>query len=149
LNVVQRPDGSLDPEVEQMLKDLAGWQAVNGEALFGSRPWLVYGEGAVKAQGGHFKEDFKYTAQDIRFTTRGPTLYAIALGWPADGRLLVKSLARPAGAIHSVSLLGFAGQLAWEQTVAGLVVTLPAQKPSEYTVTLKISGADLKPVPAP
>jgi alpha-L-fucosidase len=149
LNVVQRPDGSLDPEVEQMLHDLADWQAVNGEAIFATRPWLVYGEGAVKTGGGHFKEDFKYNAQDIRFTTRGPTLYAIALGWPADGRLLVKSLAQPAGAIHSVSLLGFAGKLQWKQTAAGLEVALPAQKPSEYTVTLKINGTELKPVPVP
>ena len=92
LNVVQRPDGSLDPEVEQMLEQLAAWNAIHGEAIFGTRPWLVYGEGAVKVKGGNFKEDFKYDAREIRFTTKGATLYAIALGWPEDGKLVVRSL---------------------------------------------------------
>ena len=44
-------------------------------------------KGRVKAKGGAFDEDYVYTADDIRFTTKGPTLYAIALGWPKDGRL--------------------------------------------------------------
>ena len=153
LNVVQRPDGSLDEEVEQMLEQLAAWNAVHGEAIFGSRPWLVYGEGAVKAKGGHFKEDFAYTAKDIRFTTKGSTLYAIALGWPADGQVAVKSLAKPAGTsgnvITDVSLLGYNGKVEWKQTADALVVTLPAQKPSEYTVGLKIAGTDLQPIVVP
>lgn len=151
LNIVQRPDGSLDPEVEESLAVLADWIGVHGEAIYGTRPWLVYGEGAVKTKGGHFKEDFAYTAQDIRFTTKGKTLYAIALGWPADGRLVVRSLAKdPAqreGRVSKVNLLGYRGKLTWSQTAEGLVVNLPAQKPSEYTCALKISGRDLKPVP--
>ena len=155
LNVVLRPDGSLDPEVEQMLEDLAKWNAIHGEAIFGSRPWLVYGEGAVRTKGGSFKEDFKYSAKDIRFTTKGGTLYAIALGWPAPSgvegpaKLVVKSLATGAGNISDVALLGSVDKPKWQQTDAGLVVTLPAQKISEYTVGLKITGADLKPVPVP
>jgi len=68
LNVVQRPDGSLDPEVEQMLEQMAAWSAIHGEAIYRSRPWRVYGEGAVKAKGGSFKEDYSYSSRDIRFT---------------------------------------------------------------------------------
>ncbi len=153
LNVVQRPDGSLDPEVEQALATLATWIAIHGEAIYGTRPWLVYGEGPVRAKGGHFGEDFAYTARDIRFTTKGGALYAIALGWPDDGQLLVKSLAKTAGesgnTISRVSLLGYRGKIEWTQTTNGLVVTLPAQKVSEYTAALKISGTDLKPVLVP
>jgi len=145
LNVVQRPDGSLDPEVEQMLAELAAWSAVHGEAIFGTRPWLVYGEGAVTAEGGSFKEEFKYTAEDIRFTTKGATLYAIALGWPADNKLVVKSLAESAGKIAGVSLLGTDGKLNWKQTADGLIVALPNVKVSEYTCALRITGAGLKP----
>lgn len=145
LNVVQRPDGSLDPEVEQMLEELAAWNAIHGEAIFGSRPWLVYGEGAVRYKGGHFKEDFKYTARDIRFTTKAGSLYAIALGWPEDGKLLVRSLAEGAGKIGEVSLLG-GGKVDWKQTVVGLEVMVPAKKVSEYTCALKITGAGLQPV---
>jgi len=150
LNVVQRPDGSLDAEVEQMLVQLADWNAIHGEAIYGSRPWLVYGESAVKVKGGSFGEDFKYSAKEIRFTTKGPVLYALALGWPEDGQLVVRSLAKPASEninnITDVSLLGYDGQLTWKQTPDGLIVTLPGKKISEYTTGLKITGTDLKPV---
>ena len=149
LNVVQRPDGSLDPEVEEMLQQLAQWNAIHGEAIFGTRPWLVYGESSVKVKGGNFGEDYKYNAREIRFTTKGATLYAIALGWPADGKLVVRSLATPAGKIKRVSLFGYSGTVDWQQTAEGLVVTLPAQKVSEYTCALKIVGTDLKPVGLP
>ena len=115
LNVVQRPDGSLDAEVEQMLAELAEWNAIHGEAIYGTRPWLVYGESAVKVKGGHFNEDYHYNAREIRFTTKGPTLYAIALGWPEDRQIVVRSLASPAGTnvnkIESVHLLGYDGPL--------------------------------------
>lgn len=153
LNVVQRPDGSLDPEVEQMLEQMAQWTAIHGEAIFKSRPWQVYGEGAVKARGGSFKEDFNYSARDIRFTTRGPNLYAIALGWPETGSLTIRSLARPVGEainrITDIRLLGYDGEIEWTQSAEGLVVKLPAKRPSELTVGLKITGTDLKAVPIP
>jgi alpha-L-fucosidase len=151
LNVVQRPDGSLDPEVESMLEQLAAWNAIHSEAIFGTRPWRVYGESAVKVTGGNFKEDFKYNAKEIRFTTKGAALYAIALGWPEDGQLLVRSLAKPAGEnvnhLTAIRLLGYDGQLEWKQTADGLVVTLPARKVSEFTAALKITGAELKNIP--
>ncbi len=150
LNVVQRPDGSLDPEVEQMLKELADWAAIHGEAIYATRPWLVYGEGGVRTKGGHFHEDFKYTAEDIRFTTKGDALYAIALGWPSNGKLVVKSLASSGqGKIRTVSLLGSREKLTWTQTSQGLEVTLPPQQLSPYTCALRIKGTDLKPVPVP
>ena len=149
LNVVQRPDGSLDPEVEHALEELAAWNAIHGEAIFGTRPWQVFGEGPVMAKGGAFKEDFAYSSKDIRFTTKGETLYAIALGWPEDGKLLVKSLAKDADgagdAIATVGLLGYSGDLAWKQSPAGLEVTLPAQAISPYTAALKITGSSLHP----
>ena len=151
LNVVLRPDGSLDPEAEQMLEKLATWTAIHGEAIYGTRPWLVYGESAVKVKGGAFKEDFKYNAKEIRFTTKGETLYAIALGWPEDGKLLVRSLAKSEGTdvnkISKVSLLGFDGNIEWKQTAEGLAVTLPEKKVSEFTTALKITGSNLKNIP--
>ena len=149
LNVVQRPDGSLDPEVEEMLGQLAKWNAVHGEAIFGTRPWAVYGESSVKVKGGNFGEDYKYNAREIRFTTKGATLYAIALGWPADGKLVVKSLAEEAGKINNVSLLGYNGKVDWRQSAEGLIVSLPEQKVSEYTCAVRITGTDLKPVELP
>ncbi len=149
LNVVLRPDGSLDPEVETMLHELADWNAINGEAIYGTRPWLVYGEGEVQAKGGAFKENFTYTAKDIRFTTKGKTLYAIALGWPDNGKFVIKSLAKTddAGAnqIKRVELLGYNGRLKFTQTAEGLTVELPDKKLSDLTCSLRITGTNLKP----
>jgi alpha-L-fucosidase len=149
LNVVQRPDGSLDPEVEQMLEQMAQWIAVHGEAIYGSRPWQIYGEGPVRTKGGHFKEDFDYSSKDIRFTTKGETLYAIALGWPQDGQLVIKSLGTTADGngnrIQGVELLGHKGKLKFTQTAEGLSVTLPAEKLSELTCALKIKCDNLQP----
>ncbi len=149
LNIVQRPDGSLDPQVEQQLEDLAAWIQVHGEAIYGTRPWLVYGEGGVRYRGGSFKEDFNYSATDIRFTTKGQSLYAIALGWPADGRLQVRSLAAAAGPVTAVRLLGYNGSVEWRQSDEGLIVTVPAQPISPYTCALEITGRNLQPAPVP
>jgi len=144
LNVVQRPDGSLDAEVEQLLADVGNWMAVNGEAIYGTRPWRVFGEGTVKAEGGHFKEDFAYSSKDIRFTVKNKTLYAIALGWPTDGKIFIQSLAKgtnlASGEVANVQVLGCEGKATWTRDDKGLTVVLPEHKTGNYAVTLKISG---------
>ena len=149
LNVVQRPDGTLDPEVEQLLGQLSDWFSIHGEAIYGTRPWSIAGEGPVKAKGGAFKEDFQYTADDIRFTTKGKTLYAIALGWPTTGHMTVRALAATGDGevnkIKRVELLGYKGKLKFTQDATGLTVELPATKVSDYTCALKITGSNLKP----
>jgi alpha-L-fucosidase len=152
LNVVQRPDGSLDPEVEQMLEELAKWNAVFGEAIYGTRPWLIYGESYIKARRSRrFEENYQYNAKEIRFTTKGSTLYAFTLGWPEDRTITIRSLAKPAGSdinrIEQISLLGYDGKVEWQQTADGLTVMLPEQKVSEYTAALKITGSALTNVP--
>lgn len=153
LNVVLRPDGTLDPEVDTMLHQLADWTAVNGEAIYGSRPWLTYGEGPVQVKGGAFKENFNFTAKDIRFTTQGKTLYAIALGWPAEKEMIIRSLAKSddpnQNRIERVELLGYPGSLTFTQSPDGLVVTLPAGVTNALTCSLRITGSNLKPVPLP
>jgi len=148
LNFPPRPDGTLDAEELKILAELAAWMPVNGEAIFGTRPWLVYGEGPARVQSGGFNEGhLRYTSRDIRFTTKGDTLYALALAWPEDRRLVVRSLAAPAGKINAVHLLGHAGPLDWRQTAEGLVVRLPEQKPCAHVFALKIAASELAPVP--
>jgi alpha-L-fucosidase len=114
---------------------------------------LIFGEGPVLAKGGAFKENFTYSAKDIRFTTKGKTLYTIALGWPDDGKVVIQSLAKTddssVNKIKRVGLLGYKGKLKFTQTAEGLIVTLPAAKLSDLTCSLKITGSDLKPVTPP
>ena len=148
INVVQRPDGSLDPEALKVLDEMAAWMTINGEAIYGTRPWLVHGEGPVKAKGGNFKEDFAYSAKDIRFTSKGDqTLYAMPLGWPAQSKLVIRSLAKfpgVTGKVTGVELLGHAGQLSFTHNADGLEVQLPAARPCDYAVVLKITGENLR-----
>ena len=152
LNVVQRPDGSLDPEVCRMLRQLAEWNDTNGEAIFGTRPWLIYGEGNVKYKGGSFQEDFPYSARDIRFTTKGDTLYAIALGWPEDGTINIRALGSGPGnalnQIKRIDLLGHEGRLPFAQSAEGLTVALPTGKPRQFACSLRITGSHLRPITA-
>jgi alpha-L-fucosidase len=150
LNVVQRPDGSLDPQVEDLLKEMANWTATQGEGIFGSRPWQIYGEGGSKGTGGNFKEDFTYSSKDIRFTTKGGHLYAYAMGWPSDGKLIIHSLARPVGQdcnlISDVELLGSKEKPTWSQSADGLLIELPSTPVSMLTVGMRISGTKLKAI---
>jgi len=145
LNIPLRGDGSIDADEVKFLRDLATWMPANGEAIFGTRPFSVYGEGAPDVKGsGNFNEKLSrpYTAEDIRFTTKGETLYAIALAWPSDGKLRIRTLSSAGGTynrdIGRIELLGAGGPLAFIRETDALVVTLPEKKPNDYAYTLKI-----------
>ncbi len=144
LNIGPRPDGTIPEPVEKTLLDLGQWLSVNAEAIYGTRPWKVYGEGPTKVVGGSFKDTagHSFTAQDIRFTTKGDTLYAIALAWPQDRKLTIKSLGAAASIsnadIKTVELVGSPAQLKWQRSKDGLHVELPAEKPCDYAISLKI-----------
>jgi alpha-L-fucosidase len=114
--------------------------AVNGEGIHGTRPWRVFGESEKPPEGGHFKEDLAFSARDIRFTTKGDTLYAIALGVP-QSELKIATLASSAGKIESISLLGSDVKLDWKQDAAALVIQPVAQWPCQHAVTFKITFA--------
>ncbi len=146
LNVVQRPDGSLDDEVLQLLDSMSTWFATNGEAIYGTRPWLTYGEGPTKVAGGHFHEDFPFGAKDIRFTTKGKhTLYATFLGWP-EGIVSIRSLGQMPGVtakIQNIQLLGSKEKLTWQNGPEGLAVKMPATKSGDLAHVLKITCSDV------
>jgi alpha-L-fucosidase len=107
LNIGPRSDGTIPNEVQRVLLDVGAWLNVNGEAIYGTRPWRVYGEGPTKVAAGSFHdtETTTYKPEDFRFTTKGDVLYAIGLAWPANGEAVVHSLAQTAGSqrIRSVT----------------------------------------------
>jgi len=142
LNVVLRADGSLPPQSDQLLTDLKSWMAANSEAIHGTRPWKIYGEGPTEAASGAFAESGTYTARDIRFTTKGETLYAVTLAEPA-GQLAITSLARGNPHEHrpvrKVRLLGHRGSIAFRQTGQALVIDLPANLPTHNASAFAIS----------
>jgi len=94
LNLPLRGDGTLDAKEEAILAELGTWMGANGEGIYATRPWRVFGEGRSGPKAGNFNEDkLSYTAEDIRFTAKGGDLYAFALAWPENGEVLIRSLA--------------------------------------------------------
>jgi alpha-L-fucosidase len=84
LNIGPRSDGTITPEETEVLLGTGKWLDINGEAIYGTRPWKTFGEGPTESASGSFADQKKpYTAQDIRFTTKAEILYAIAMGNPA------------------------------------------------------------------
>ncbi|MHC4475278.1 MAG: alpha-L-fucosidase [Planctomycetota bacterium] len=142
MNVPPKSDGTLDDQAIDILNELGRWMDINGEAIYETRPWHRYGEGPTTTKEGHFSDlRARFTGQDIRFTTKRGTLYAIVLDWPDVAELTIKSLStsqdEPA-AIKSVSLLGHKVSLKWRQDDQGLKLQLPPQKPCDYAFAFKI-----------
>ncbi len=142
LNIGPKPDGTIPAEASELLLGLGDWLRINGEAIYGARHWKTFGEGDTTV-GGHMREheDKPFTAEDIRFTTKDGTLYAICLGWPGENAV-IKSLATgsllAAEQIVAIEMLGSSEALAWSQREDGLHIATPRQHPCDHAYTFKI-----------
>ncbi len=145
LNIGPRPDGTIPEPEQEILLSIGRWLQVNGEAIYGSRPWKIYGEGPTQVMDGSFNDTKRaaFTAQDIRFTTRDKYLYATLLAWPTAGGVTIRSLSTASGLfqeqIEKVELLGSQAPLPWQHTGEGLRVDLPASQPGEHAFVLRIT----------
>lgn len=146
LNFPLLPDGTLDAQEEQALEEITAWMALNGEGIFGTRPFETYGEGPTPVIGGFFgeKQAKPFTAEDIRFTTKGGALYAFVLGWPEE-RLRIRSLGTAAGLwrnkIARIQLLGSGEKIKWSLSAEALTIERPRQKPSDIALAFKIESS--------
>lgn len=151
LNVGPRADGTIPEEDQSILLDIGRWLNANGEAIYGTRPWRVYGEGPTQITGGGFTDSQQrtYTTEDFRFTTRGQrTIYAMCLGRAGAGQTLsIHSLGSnlkllPAQ-IDNVTMLGRAdGAVRWSRDVDALRITLPNDLSDDsFGVCFKIEHA--------
>jgi alpha-L-fucosidase len=169
LNVPVRGDGTIDDREIKVVEGIAAWMDVNKESIFGTRPWKVFGEGpasggaALSAQGFNEGKGRPFTAQDVRFTSKGNTLYAIVLGWPTNG-VNIKSLGKSARLLdqpirkivlldggqkksrqpveHLATLLmqhDRSEKLKWTQTDDALVIRQPRNQPGDIAIVFKIS----------
>lgn len=151
LNIPLPGDGVPDADELKFLSEFTAWMDVNSEAIHGTRPWKVYGEGpsvaneGPRGQFGGARDVRHYTAEDMRFTKKGETLYAFIMVWPEMGRTIIRSLAANSEnlggrKVTHVSLLGHHGKIKWRQDEQGLTVQLPANPPTPHAIALRIKG---------
>ncbi len=142
LNIGQRADGSIPQIYRDELEKVGHWLKLNGDAIYGTRPWVRYGEGPTQIKTGYDTEPLSpWKAEDIRFTTKGDTLYVIPLAWPDSGVLKVTSLdktAKEVGQIKSVRLLGYDGRIQWTRDASGLTIKFPDEKPCEFAYVFEL-----------
>lgn len=148
LNIGPKPDGTIAPEERTLLEGVGAWLARNGEAIYGSRPWLIPSEGPTRQSVGSFvdKSSPDYTPEDFRFTTRtdvtGDYIYAIALAPAVDQTMSVRAFGRASGlltrTIKELTVLGVREATDWEQTDEALTVRLPATPAGKAGAVVKL-----------
>ena len=148
LSIPVRADGTIDSDEVKIVEGIADWMDVNRQCIFDTRPWKVFGEGPaiesaapISNQGFNEGKGKPFTAEDMRFTQKGDTLYAIALGWPTQP-LKIKSLGKQSKLldkrIESIQLLGTDEVVRWSQGDDALVIEPAANKLSDAAVVFKI-----------
>ena len=151
LNIPLRGDGGIDDKAIAFLDDFTKWMDVNSECIYGTRPWKIYGEGPsvkndataqVNPRNAPRGIGPEHDAKDIRFTKKGETIYAIALGWPTNG-VSIKSLGNSAKLfdqpIRKIELLGSHEAIQWTQTDEGLIIRQPENRPGDLAIVFKIT----------
>lgn len=147
LNVPPRADGTFDEETIAILKAVGAWFKINGDGIYATRPWKVFGEGPDVRMSDRADRS-PYSAENIRYTQSkdGNTIYAIQMGWPGGGKeVRLASFAKDGpGAdadVTDVSLLGSQERIAWSRDDDGLKITAPAVAPSECAVIYRLRSA--------
>lgn len=146
LNVPGKPDGTIDSKERLILDRIGAWMKLNGEAIYATRPWTVYGEGPHTIKEGSFQGNSvtSLDASDIRYTRNkaGTVVYAIALGWP-QADVVLRSFGTTADStsrrVENVELLGTEQPVRWRQRGDGLHIALPHNRPQiDYAAAFKV-----------
>lgn len=144
LNIGPKADGTIPEDQQAVLLEIGKWLKINGPAIYGSKPWRIYGEGPTAVAVGHHTEgkNKDLTHEDFRFTTNDGKLYAIAMDWSDSGEINIRTLAKGGEhcrwAIQKVRLLGYQGDLEWTQSPGSLNIKLPAEKPCEHAFVFEV-----------
>lgn len=150
LSVPLKGDGTPDSDEIAIVEGIAQWMDVGKEAIHGTRPWKVFGEGPqmasaapISAQGFNEGRGKPFTAEDVRFTAKGNNIYAFIMGAPTNA-VSIQSLGTSAKLLESpiseVALLGSDEKLKWSQTAEALVIETPQKPPSDIAIVMRITA---------
>jgi alpha-L-fucosidase len=156
LSVPVKGDGTIDDKEEAILAGIKAWIDINGESIYGTRPWKTFGEGPLadaanplSAQG--FNEGNNYSSKDVRYVQKDGVLYATIMRWPAGKNFTFQSLSMSSdyysGKVQSIELLGY-GAIEYTEAVNGVTVTLPDVHPNAIAPVFKVTfvpGTDTQP----
>ncbi|AUP80494.1 alpha-L-fucosidase [Flavivirga eckloniae] len=141
LNVGPKADGTIPDDQKDILLEIGDWLSTNGDAIYNTKYWKVFGEGPTEVGTGHHSEggNKEFTGQDIRFTQKDGKLYAIMMAWPKNNKVSIKSVKKAEDAVSKVKMLGSDADIKWSQDDTGLHVEMPQQKPGKHAFVLEIT----------
>ena len=145
LNVGPKSDGTIPQESIDGLKKIGQWVKINGEAIYGTKSWVINKEGptSLNMAGTSHREKVgfnnKFTPEDFWFTTKDSLVYVISLNWPTKNKALINSLGNYQKEIKSITMLGYKEKIQWEEADNKISVNLPVdKKPNQYGYVLKV-----------
>ena len=148
INVAPKSDGAIPEEQQMLLRELGEWLKVNGESVYYTRPWKIFGEGPTQVDEGMFGEKNRqdFGVGDIRFTTRDGNVYIHFMGWPESDVLTVRNFYKDRRfcplKIERVEMLGLEGSLDFTRDQDGMHITLPkGERPCRHAWVLKLIPA--------
>ena len=146
LNISPKADGTIPDDVRSDLLKMGNWLKENGEAIYGSKPFIAYGEGPTELLlnrfGGYYDKEEGYCSDDFRYTTKDGVLYVIQLDVPASDKISVlKTFANDsiAGniAFSSIELIGSTEKVVWKKEPEGLHLKAPETAPNNIALVYK------------
>ncbi len=148
LNVGPKADGTICEEEKKALREIGEWLDKNGEMIYGSTPYKIFGEGKTNREEGGFKdmESLEYTSEDFRFTAKDGCIYAAAMKPAKDGHYVIKSFAKSGedgghsykGLISKVVLLADGSEVKWDHKNNGLEIRVKGKARDDMPVVFKI-----------
>jgi len=146
LNISPMADGTIPDNQKEVLLEMGQWLSKYGEAIYGTRPFVEFGEGPTQMEkgGGFVRMKGIYGLEDIRYTRKGDTVYAIVLGWPGENKAITMNMFGQGGKaqdikVTNVSMLGTDESIKWERQDSGLIVTTPSKKVDDLAIVFKLS----------
>ena len=146
LNISPMADGTIPDDQKQVLLEMGRWLSEYGESIYGTRPFVGYGEGPTRMErgGGFARMKGVYGPDDIRYTRKDRSVYAIVLGWPGENKAVTMTMFGQGEKaqdikVTDVSMLGSDEKIKWERQDSGLIVTTPSRKINDLAVVFKLS----------